>query len=198
VVGIDQGGNKYLLDGYCHIMKLSQRYAFLKELHRKWSAFPGVQVVKVGYEQYAQQTDLEVLEEYMERDRTYFEIEELNFPREGLHSKKHRVERLEPDVKSGRFRMPAVVHHPDMVPPSADDNAPIPQIDRLIGITPGTVIWSAWTEEDSLKYAETGKPKQPGDRPHPLSPAAWSHARAEVDEGHPAGPQDRDAAAPSR
>lgn len=161
VVGIDQGGNKYLLDGYCHIMKLSTRYAFLKELFRKWSAYPGVQVVKVGYEQYAQQVDLEVLEEYMERDRIYFEIEELNFPREGLHSKKHRVERLEPDVRSGRFRMPAVVHHPEMVPPSLDDNAPIPQNARNAGITPGTVIWNAWTQEDSDLWAANGKPNNP-------------------------------------
>jgi hypothetical protein len=160
VIGIDQGGNKYLLDGYCHRMKLSTRYSFIKELHKKWSSFPGVQVVKVGYEQYGQQVDLEVLEEYMERDRVYFEIEELNFPREGLHSKKHRVERLEPDVKTGRFRMPALVHHPDMVPPAMENN-PIPAIDRQIGITPGTVYWSAWTQEDYDAWAAAGKANNP-------------------------------------
>jgi hypothetical protein len=198
VVGIDQGGNKYLLDGYCHIMKLSTRYAFIKELFRKWSAFPGVQVVKVGYEQYAQQVDLEVFEEYMERDRVYFEIEELNFPREGLHSKKHRVERLEPDVRSGRFRMPAVVHHPEMVPPSLDDNAPIPQSARNAGITPGTVIWNAWTQEDSDLWAAGGKPNNPQVGHILYRPLRGLHARTAVDAGHPAGTSHRVSAPPPR
>ena len=53
VIGVDQGGNKYLLDGVRHRMKLTDRW----ELHqvsfkRKWEAHPGVQMVKIGYERY--------------------------------------------------------------------------------------------------------------------------------------------------
>src|SRR5262249_60310951 len=40
--------------------------------------------------------------------------EELNFPRDGsAHSKHDRIERLEPDLRAGKFLLPAVVHHPE-------------------------------------------------------------------------------------
>jgi hypothetical protein len=156
VIGIDPGGNKYLLDGYCHRMRLSQRYAFIKALYEKWCAFPGVQVVKVGYEQYGQQVDLEVLEEYMQRDKTYFEVEELNFPREGMNSKKHRVERLEPDMKSGRFLMPAVVFHPEVVP--VDHNVIAPQTRFQVGVNRGDCLWTVWTQQDQDKAQSEGQP----------------------------------------
>jgi hypothetical protein len=51
-IGVDQGGNKYLLDGVCHRMKLSDRWDYIKQLKRKWEGHPGVQMVKVGYERY--------------------------------------------------------------------------------------------------------------------------------------------------
>jgi hypothetical protein len=38
----------------------------LRDLHVKWSAAPGVQLVKVGYEKYGMQSDIEYFEEMME------------------------------------------------------------------------------------------------------------------------------------
>jgi hypothetical protein len=113
VIGIDVGGNKYLLDGYCHRMKLSRRWELLKQLKKKWENHPGVQLLRVGYEQYGMQTDLEVIEEKMQVEGNAFHIEELNTPAQGKHSKNDRIERLEPDFNRATFYLPAVVYHPE-------------------------------------------------------------------------------------
>lgn len=110
VIGIDTKGNKYLLDGYCHRMKLSERWDHLKFLHKKWSEMPGVGMLRVGYERFGQQSDDEYFLERMQAENYYFAIEELAWPREGSASKNHRVERLQPDVQYGAFYLPAFVH----------------------------------------------------------------------------------------
>ncbi len=138
VIGIDVAGNKYLLDGVRHRMKLSERYDFLKRFHGYWSTQPGVQSCRVGYERYGAMVDLEVIAEYQQRDRAFFAIEELNFPRDGsAHAKPDRVERLEPDLRAGKFLLPAVVYHPDF------------------GGTDGKAVWRVFTEDEAAK-AEPG------------------------------------------
>jgi hypothetical protein len=134
VIGLDTAGNKYLLDGVRHRMKLSERYRFLKQLYAYWSGQPGVQSCRVGYERYGAMVDVEVIAEWQQRDRAWFAIEELNFPRDGsAHAKPDRVERLEPDLRGGKFLLPAVVHHPEF------------------GGSDGKAIWKAWTEEEAGK-----------------------------------------------
>jgi hypothetical protein len=134
VIGIDTAGNKYLLDGVRHRMKLSERYRFLKQLYAWWSVQPGVQSCRVGYERYGAMVDVEVIAEWQQRDRAWFPIEELNFPRDGsAHSKPDRVERLEPDLRAGKFLLPAVVHHPDF---GGRDNA---------------AIWRVWSDADAAR-----------------------------------------------
>jgi len=110
VIGLDAGGNKYLLDGFCHRMTLSQRWDHLKHLHKKWSTTPGVGIVKVGYESFGQQTDDEHFRERMRTEGYVFAIEELAWPREGSASKVNRVERLQPDFEFGSFYLPGLVH----------------------------------------------------------------------------------------
>lgn len=136
VVGLDPGGKKYLLDGYCHRMRLSDRYEFIRQLRKKWMTHPGVQIVKVGYERYGMQTDIEVIKEYQERDNDFFEIVELNTPRIGAVGKTARIERLEPDIRNAIFHFPAVVYHPDF------------------GGADGMCFWTVWTEEDEAKFKE--------------------------------------------
>jgi hypothetical protein len=114
VIGVDSADNRYLLDGVRHRMPLSERYGYLKKFHKKWSDDIGIQSVKVGYEKYGMQADLEVIKEWQNRDGYHFNIEELKFPREGLHSKPHRIRRLEPDFRNGRFYLPAVVWNPNV------------------------------------------------------------------------------------
>ncbi len=146
VIGIDVAGNKYLIDGYAHRMRLSERLAKLKQLEKKWREHPGVQTVRVGYEQYGMQSDLETIEETMQRDGFYFAIEEMNSSNDGSgkNAKPDRISRLEPDMNRGAFYVPAVVHHPDHV--SREYNS---------------ALWSIWTEEDHKRGEEAGMEKNP-------------------------------------
>lgn len=113
VIGVDSGMNRYLLDGVCHRMKLSDRWTWLRDLWKKWSQAQGVEFCAVGYERYGQQTDQEYFEERMEVEKLHFPIRELNWVREGQQSKSARVERLEPHFRNAKFHMPAKVWHPD-------------------------------------------------------------------------------------
>jgi hypothetical protein len=70
--------------------------------------------VKVGYEIYGQQADIEVLKDYMEREKYHFPLHEVNTPRQGKHSKNDRIERLEPDLRNGRFYLPGIIYHPEI------------------------------------------------------------------------------------
>lgn len=109
VIGIAAGGTRYLVDGYCHRMSLSQRWVALRDLYKRWSIMPGVQQVAVGYERYGAQSDDEYFKEQMLREKVHFTIRELNWTRDGSESKRDRVERLEPDFRLGRFYLPVTV-----------------------------------------------------------------------------------------
>jgi hypothetical protein len=111
VIGIDATSNRYLLDGYCHRMKLSARWRALRELYEKWRNAPGVQAVHVGWERYGLQADTEYFEEKIVEGRIegIGEIMELNWTREGPQSKKARVDRLEPYFRNSQFWMPPKV-----------------------------------------------------------------------------------------
>lgn len=117
VIGVSATGAKFLLDGACHRMTLSQRWGMLRTLYHRWSAMRGVAHVAVGYERYGQQSDDEYFAEQMELEHrrnprgtaSHFVINELAWPREGGGSKRERIERLEPDLRNGRFFLPLPV-----------------------------------------------------------------------------------------
>jgi hypothetical protein len=113
VVGYSKGGVKYLLDGVCHRMSLSQRWEALRNLYVKWSMEPGVQTVNVGWERYGLQADKEYFEERMRVDKPQvnFAIEEINWVRDSDQSKEARVDRLEPDFRNRRLLLPIAVWH---------------------------------------------------------------------------------------
>jgi hypothetical protein len=106
VIGIDSGRRKWLLDGYNHRMKLNERYARMCELRKKWLNIQGVQIVRIGYEVYGAQADMDYFAEQMSKDKNGFEIVELAWPRDGDGSKLDRVQRLQPDIKQGRLLLP--------------------------------------------------------------------------------------------
>jgi hypothetical protein len=72
----------------------------------------------------------------MRAENNYFEIVELKTPETGGHSKRDRIERLEPDIHNGRFLLPCVVHH------------------RELG---GLRYWSVWTEQRAKRAEAQGK-----------------------------------------
>lgn len=116
VIAIDANGNKYLIDGARHRMKLSERWDMLLHLYRKWADAPGVQMIRVGYERYGQQSDDEYFQEkmrLMKDPKDQFSIEELAWPNEGRNSKGDRVQRLQPDFEGGKFYLPPLIKHPE-------------------------------------------------------------------------------------
>lgn len=107
VVGVDYAQNKYLLDGFNHKMDLQERWKFFSRMYLKWSNAAGVQQIKMGYEKFGADADLDYFEEQMKkRDQPRFEITILEWPREGNGSKVDRVQRLTPDLKSGKIFLP--------------------------------------------------------------------------------------------
>ena len=138
VIGVDVAGNRYLLDGVRHRMRLTERWETLKKLYEKWSNATGVQVCIVGYERYGAQTEDEVIKLWQERDNVHFELIELSWPREGAHSKKDRIERLEPEIRRGTLKFPAIVYHPEK------------------GGDGGLAYWSVWTPAQDKSMRDQG------------------------------------------
>lgn len=110
VIGVDANANKFLLDGYCHRMKLSERWDNLKRLYQRWNRATGIMNVLVGYEEYGLQADVEYIEERQQIEGLHFPIVKVGWVREGSQSKEDRIQRLEPDFKGSRFYMPATVY----------------------------------------------------------------------------------------
>lgn len=115
VVGIDERGNKFFLDGFCHKMSALDRWKNLRALHLKWSEMPGIELVAVGYERYGAQADVEWMQQRMIDSNYHFDIKELNWPRSGEHSKIDRVSRLQPDIQGSeyRFYFPCIMWRPN-------------------------------------------------------------------------------------
>ena len=110
VIGIDVGGNRYLLDGWRHRMGLARRWQIIRDLWKRWSKMPGIDACFIGYEQFGMQTDLEYFEERMEFEKVWFPITEVKWPRQGPKAKTQRIERLEPDFRMRRFYLPHVIN----------------------------------------------------------------------------------------
>jgi hypothetical protein len=107
VIGVDEYSKKYLLDGFDHQMDLMERWQNMRDLWVKWRRAPGVQGIKVGYEVYGAQADMDY---FLERQRVevdcQFPIEELAWPNDGPGSKDDRIQRLLPDIRSHAFHGP--------------------------------------------------------------------------------------------
>jgi hypothetical protein len=104
--GIDAQRNKYFLDGACHKMSLTERWTTLKNMRTKWLNRKGIQTVRVGYERYGLQSDIEHFEEMMKIENNAFPIDEVSWTREGVQSKLDRIRRLIPDHQNWRFYYP--------------------------------------------------------------------------------------------
>jgi hypothetical protein len=106
VIGLDAQRNKYFLDGVCHRLALHERWEMLKSLRQKWIAAHGVQIVRIGYERYGMQSDIQYFEQMMSIENYHFPIEEVNWVRDGENAKDDRIRRLIPDHQMWRFFYP--------------------------------------------------------------------------------------------
>jgi len=116
VQGIDVHGQKYLLDGFDHKMDLAERWQNMRDLRNTWTRMPGIIGLKVGYETYGAQADMDYFTERMRIENCRFEIEELEWPNEGEGSKNDRVQRLGPDLKSHAYFLPHATDEDELTP----------------------------------------------------------------------------------
>jgi hypothetical protein len=106
VIGMDYAGNKYLLDGFDHKMKLQERWDNMRNLWAKWRIETGIVNVNVGYEKFGAQSDMDYFEERRLVEHLGITIQELEWPNDGPGSKIDRVQRLGPDFAKHRFYLP--------------------------------------------------------------------------------------------
>jgi predicted phage terminase large subunit-like protein len=98
VVGIDEFGNRYVLDAVHDKLNLTERWNALKDLATKHKPIAGI-----GYEEYGLQADLEHFKVMERQEGVYLpRIKELG----GHVSKEDRIRRLEPIIESGRLLVP--------------------------------------------------------------------------------------------
>jgi hypothetical protein len=108
VIGVDAALNKYLLDGFNDKLDLSERWTVLDNMWKKWTRMPGVAMVKVGYEKFSANADLDYFKEQMQLSTSKFPIVELGWTSGGMgeSSKTDRVQRLGPDLKRHKILLP--------------------------------------------------------------------------------------------
>ena len=85
--------SNHLIDPHAERAMLTKRFentagegsdsANMRDLRNKWTRMPGIVGLKVGYETYGAQADMDYIEERMRIENNRFEIEELEWPNEG-------------------------------------------------------------------------------------------------------------------
>jgi len=97
VIGQGPDENYYLLDFVRDRLSLKERARKFIELHQKWD-----KPLKVGYEKYGKDADIDHIQSVQADENYRFEILELG----GQLSKPDRINRLMPVFAAGRFYMP--------------------------------------------------------------------------------------------
>lgn len=103
VLGSGNDGNLYALDMVRDRLSLTERTTLLFDLHRKYKP------LKVGYEKYGKDSDVEHLRDVMEREQYRFEIEELG----GSLKKEDRIRRIIPLFENFKIWLPESLHKAD-------------------------------------------------------------------------------------
>lgn len=103
VIGLAPDNNYYLIDAIRDRLNLTQRASKLFELHRKY------QPIRVGYEKYGKDSDIEHLQYEMGQRNYRFEIVEVA----GSLKKEDRIKKLIPIYEQSRFYMPKALNFVD-------------------------------------------------------------------------------------
>lgn len=102
VVGLSRDGNAYLVDAVRERLNLSQRTQRLFDLHEKYKP------LKVAYESYGMQADVEHIKTEMERRQYRFPLSEVG----GRLKKEDRIRRLIPWFENGKLWLPRTLNKP--------------------------------------------------------------------------------------
>ena len=103
VIGLSTDNNYYLIDALRDRLNLTERAERLFAFHRKYKP------IKVGYEQYGMQSDIEHFKYEMEHRNYRFDITPLG----GKASKTDRIKKLVPIFEQGRMWMPKSLPYTD-------------------------------------------------------------------------------------
>ena len=132
VVGLSADRNYYLLDAVRDKLNLEERAGLILDLHKQYRP------IKVGYERYGMQADIEHLKYRQEQINYRFDIVELA----GKLGKADRIERLLPVVTQHRLYLPADIMKVDWQGRRADvleqwltqeyDLWPVPEHDDML------------------------------------------------------------------
>ena len=101
VVGLGPDRNYYVLDMVRDRLSLAERGRLVLQKHREW------QPIRVGYEKYGMQADVEYVRELQERENYRFEV----VPLAGKLGNLDRVRRLIPTHEEGRWYYPERLHY---------------------------------------------------------------------------------------
>src|SRR5574343_135843 len=97
VVGKDERGNRFVVDGVRERLPLKMRWEWILRFLRRYRT-----IQKVGYEQYGMVSDIQYFHEMMGKTGEYFQIEELK----GNVRKFDRIMRLQPLFENGQVFFP--------------------------------------------------------------------------------------------
>jgi len=100
VHGLAEPDNYFLVDAIRDRLSLPERIKALMDLHRKWHRKS--KILRVGYEKYGMQADIEAIKMVQERDSYFFAIEELG----GQIKKEDRIDWLMPIFEEKRLYLP--------------------------------------------------------------------------------------------
>ena len=96
VIGLGSDNNYYLLDGIRDRLNLTEKTNKLFQMHRKWKP------LKVAYEKYGMQSDIEHIQYIQEQETYRFEIQEVG----GVESKVDTIRKLVPIFQNNRMYIP--------------------------------------------------------------------------------------------
>lgn len=103
VIGLGLDENYYILDAIRDRLNLTERADALFSLHKRWKP------IRVGYERYGIMSDIQHIQDRMQRENYRFDIVELG----GKLSKVDRIRRLIPMFETGRVYFPETIYRTD-------------------------------------------------------------------------------------
>lgn len=99
--GVDSRGNRFWLDGIRERLSLTEKWDALKELLERHP-----DTIRVGYEKYGMQTDVEYFRVKMVEEAFYFPLQELG----GAMKKEDRILRMVPWFENGKIWIPKTLY----------------------------------------------------------------------------------------